>query len=126
MGKMTVHWRLRDWLISRQRYWGTPIPIVYCSSCGTVPVHEDQLPVELPKDIPITGQGGSPLAQCKEFVEVKCPKCRQNARRETDTMATFFDSSWYFLRFCSAQNDQQIFDPQEVKYWMGDGGVDQY
>ncbi len=123
MGKMTVHWRLRDWLISRQRYWGTPIPMVYCSSCGTVPVHEDQLPIELPKNISITGQGGSPLSQCKKFGEVKCPQCHQNALRETDTMATFFDSSWYFLRFCSARNDKMIFDKNEAKYWMP---VDQY
>ncbi len=123
LGKITVYWRLRDWLISRQRYWGTPIPIVYCPSCGTVAVPEDQLPVELPKNISITGQGGSPLAQCQEFVAVKCPKCHQDAQRETDTMATFFDSSWYFLRFCSARNDQQIFDPKEVAYWMP---VDQY
>ena len=123
MGKMTVHWRLRDWLISRQRYWGTPIPIVYCSSCGTVPVPEDQLPVELPQNISITGQGGSPLAQCAKFVDVECPQCRKKARRETDTMATFFDSSWYFLRFCSARNDKMIFDKNEAKYWMP---VDQY
>jgi len=123
MGKTTVHWRLRDWLISRQRYWGTPIPMIYCSQCGVVPVPEKNLPVELPKDVSITGEGGSPLARCKQFVEVKCPKCHKVARRETDTMATFFDSSWYFLRYCSAQNDKEVFDKKEAAYWMP---VDQY
>ncbi|MBF0478318.1 MAG: leucine--tRNA ligase [Candidatus Omnitrophica bacterium] len=123
IGKTTVHWRLRDWLISRQRYWGTPIPMIYCDTCGVVPVPENQLPVELPKKIQITGQGGSPLAYCQDFVNVKCPKCGKPARRETDTMATFFDSSWYYLRFCSARNSSQVFDKQEAKYWMP---VDQY
>ncbi len=122
-GKMTVHWRLRDWLISRQRYWGTPIPVIYCEACGVVPVPEDQLPVELPQDIKITGEGGSPLAQCPEFVNVQCPKCQADARRETDTMATFFDSSWYYLRYCSAKNDKEVFDKKEAAYWMP---VDQY
>lgn len=123
MGKITVHWRLRDWLISRQRYWGTPIPMIYCDKCGIVPVPEDQLPVKLPKDIKITGEGGSPLLQCPDFVNVKCPKCKGDARRETDTMATFFDSSWYFLRYCSAHDETQIFDKKEAAYWMP---VDQY
>lgn len=123
MGKLTVQWRLRDWLISRQRYWGTPIPFIYCDKCGTVPVPEKDLPVELPKNVSITGQGGSPLNYVKEFVNAKCPKCQGQARRETDTMATFFDSSWYFLRFCSPQNDKEIFDIKEAKYWMP---VDQY
>ncbi|MCC6758710.1 MAG: leucine--tRNA ligase [Candidatus Omnitrophica bacterium] len=123
MGKITVHWRLRDWLISRQRYWGTPIPIIYCQKCGAVPVPEKDLPVELPKNVKITGEGGSPLLKVAEFVNVKCPKCGEAARRETDTMATFFDSSWYFLRFCSPKNSEKIFDQKEAAYWMP---VDQY
>ncbi|HRZ13906.1 MAG TPA: leucine--tRNA ligase [Candidatus Omnitrophota bacterium] len=122
-GKIQTHWRLRDWLISRQRYWGTPIPIIYCEKCGIVPVPYEELPVKLPSDAPFTGEGGSPLGKVREFVEVKCPKCKADARRETDTMATFFDSSWYFLRYCSPQNAQLPFDPREVKYWMP---VDQY
>jgi len=122
-GKITVQWRLRDWLISRQRYWGTPIPFIYCDQCGTIPVPENQLPVELPENIKITGKGGSPLNHCLEFVNVKCPKCKGEARRETDTMATFFDSSWYYLRFCSPKNNDHPFDPKETNYWMT---VDQY
>ena len=123
MGEITVHWRLRDWLISRQRYWGTPIPIVYCDKCGIVPVPESQLPVVLPEDVKITGEGGSPLARSNEFVNTTCPKCKGKARRETDTMATFFDSSWYFLRFCSPRDEGQVFDKKEAAYWMP---VDQY
>ena len=123
MAKLSIHWRLRDWLISRQRYWGTPIPMIYCASCGVVPVPYHQLPVELPKDVEITGEGGSPLAKVRSFVECVCPKCGKPARRETDTMATFFDSSWYFLRFCSAHNAQEIFDKMQAHYWMP---VDQY
>ena len=123
IGKMTVHWRLRDWLISRQRYWGTPIPIIYCDSCGLVPVPEKDLPVALPKNVKISGEGGSPLARVKNFVETKCPKCHKKARRETDTMATFLDSSWYFLRFCSPHNNRAPFDKEEAKYWMP---IDQY
>jgi len=122
-GKISIHWRLRDWLISRQRYWGTPIPMIYCPSCGVVPVPYHQLPVELPKDVEITGEGGSPLARVRTFVECACPKCGKPARRETDTMATFFDSSWYFLRFCSAHNNEEIFDKKDAQYWMP---VDQY
>ena len=125
MGEVTVHWRLRDWLISRQRYWGTPIPIVYCDKCGIVPVPENQLPVVLPpaENVKITGEGGSPLARSNEFVNTTCPKCRAKARRETDTMATFFDSSWYFLRFCSPRDEGQVFDKKEAACWMP---VDQY
>jgi leucyl-tRNA synthetase len=123
IGKIQTHWRLRDWLISRQRYWGTPIPIVYCSRCGIVPLAYEDLPIELPEDAPFTGEGGSPLAKVKEFVEVKCPKCNAKARRETDTMATFFDSSWYFLRFCSPAFKDAPFEEQEAGYWMP---VDQY
>ncbi len=123
IGKIQEHWRLRDWLISRQRYWGTPIPIIYCQKCGIVPVPFENLPVELPKDAPFTGEGGSPLGKVKEFVNVNCPKCNSPARRETDTMATFFDSSWYFLRFCSARFENGPFDKEKAKYWMP---VDQY
>ncbi len=123
IGKRTVNWRLRDWLISRQRYWGTPIPVIYCEKCGVVPVPEKDLPVILPKKVEFTGKGGSPLASVKEFTDVKCPKCGGKARRETDTMATFIDSSWYFLRFCSPKYDKGAFDKEDVKYWMP---VDQY
>ncbi len=123
MGKIVTHWRLRDWLISRQRYWGTPIPIIYCPKCGVVPVPYAALPVELPQDAPFTGEGGSPLGKVKEFMETVCPQCQEKARRETDTMATFFDSSWYFLRFCSPRDENNPFDIREVKYWMP---VDQY
>ncbi|MDP3732143.1 MAG: leucine--tRNA ligase [Candidatus Omnitrophota bacterium] len=123
IGKIKTHWRLRDWLISRQRYWGTPIPIIYCKKCGTLPVPYEDLPVELPKDAPFTGKGGSPLGKVSEFVNVPCPKCKSPARRETDTMATFFDSSWYFLRFCSPEFDKEPFNKEETRYWMP---VDQY
>ena len=123
MGKRTVHWRLRDWLISRQRYWGTPIPIIYCQKCGIVAVPEKDLPVKLPDKIKISGKGGSPLNYVKSFVSTKCPKCKSKARRETDTMATFFDSSWYFLRFCSPKFTQGPFDKKEAHFWMP---VDQY
>jgi len=123
IGKIQTHWRLRDWLISRQRYWGTPIPVIYCPKCGVVPVPYKDLPVELPKDAPFTGEGGSPLGKVKKFVEVKCPKCKTPSRRETDTMATFFDSSWYFLRFCSPKFRNGPFDEKEAGYWMT---VDQY
>ena len=117
IGQRTVQFRLKDWGISRQRYWGTPIPIIYCDDCGLVPVPDDQLPVVLPKVIEFTGRGSSPLASVPEFVNTPCPKCGKPARRETDTMDTFVDSSWYFYRFCDSQNGQMAFDPAKVKYW---------
>jgi leucyl-tRNA synthetase len=123
IGKIQTHWRLRDWLISRQRYWGTPIPMIYCQKCGTVPVPYEDLPVGLPADAPFTGEGGSPLGKVAEFVNCACPKCKGAARRETDTMATFFDSSWYFLRYCSPKETRLPFDVKEAEYWMQ---VDQY
>ena len=118
IGEGTVQFRLKDWGISRQRYWGTPIPMVYCEKDGVVPVPDDQLPVVLPKVTEFTGQGDSPLAQVPEFVNTTCPKCGGPARRETDTMDTFVDSSWYFYRFCDAANATQPFDPAKAKYWM--------
>ncbi len=122
-GKRTVNYKLRDWLISRQRYWGTPIPIIYCEKCGAVDVPEKDLPVMLPKNVKFTGEG-NPLAGCKEFVDVSCPKCNGKGRRETDTMDTFIDSSWYFIKYCSpGDKGERIFDKNKVKYWMS---VDQY
>jgi leucyl-tRNA synthetase len=117
LGKKVVNFKLRDWLISRQRFWGTPIPIIYCDECGIVPVPEKDLPVELPEDIKFTSER-NPLIGNKEFVEVKCPKCGGKGRRETDTMDTFVNSSWYFLRYCDAKNKKEIFDKNKVKYWM--------
>jgi len=123
IGEGTVQFRLKDWGISRQRYWGTPIPMIHCPVDGIVPVPDEQLPVELPKVAEFTGRGDSPLASIPEFVNVTCPKCGGAARRETDTMDTFVDSSWYFYRFCDAHNDQLPFDPKKVAYW---GPVDFY
>jgi leucyl-tRNA synthetase len=117
IGKGTVQFRLKDWGISRQRYWGTPIPMIHCPIDGIVAVPDDQLPVELPKVAEFTGRGDSPLASVPEFVNVKCPRCGGPARRETDTMDTFVDSSWYFYRFADAHNDQLPFDPKKVAYW---------
>ncbi|SHK35345.1 leucine--tRNA ligase [Thermocrinis minervae] len=116
-GYFKVTYRLRDWNISRQRYWGTPIPIVYCDRCGILPVPEEELPVMLPMNVNITGHG-NPLEKVEEFVNTKCPKCGGPARRETDTMDTFFDSSWYFLRFCDPHNHQMPFSKEKVDYWM--------
>ena len=118
IGKGEVQYRLKDWGISRQRYWGTPIPMLYCESCGVVPVPYDQLPVELPRVTTFTGRGDSPLAHVPEFVNVTCPTCGGAARRETDTMDTFVDSSWYFLRFCDPKNSSLPFDPAAAAYWM--------
>jgi leucyl-tRNA synthetase len=118
IGKGEVQYRLKDWGISRQRYWGTPIPIVYCEKDGVVPVPYDQLPVELPKVVSFSGRGDSPLAQIDGFVNTSCPKCGGPARRETDTMDTFVDSSWYFLRFTDPRNTHLPFDPGAAAYWM--------
>jgi leucyl-tRNA synthetase len=123
LGEARVNYRLRDWGISRQRYWGAPIPIVYCPACGTVPEKPENLPVVLPRNVQITGKGGSPLADVPAFVNAPCPRCGGPGRRETDTMDTFVESSWYFLRYCSPGFTAGMADPAAVHYWMP---VDQY
>ncbi len=123
IGKRTVNYKIRDWGISRQRYWGTPIPVIYCEKCGVVPVAEKDLPVVLPGDVTFTGKGGSPLLQAGDFISTICPSCGRTARRETDTMDTFVDSAWYFLRYCSPGVDNTPFVKQSASYWMN---VDQY
>ncbi len=122
-GGRAISFRLKDWGISRQRYWGTPIPILYCNSCGPVPVPEDELPVVLPQNVDLTGEGGSPLAKIPEFVDAKCPKCGGYARRDTDTMDTFVESSWYFARYTSPDYHQAPLDKPRTDYWLP---VDQY
>ncbi len=123
IGTKTVNFRLRDWGISRQRYWGNPIPVIYCESCGVVPVPEKDLPVVLPMDVAFTGEGGSPLAKIDSFANVACPLCGKPARRETDTMDTFVQSSWYFLRYCCPDFTAGPIDTSRAQYWMS---VDQY
>ena len=123
LGVGKVNYRLRDWGISRQRYWGAPIPVLYCDGCGVVPEKEENLPVVLPRDVPIRGKGGSPLAESPAFVNATCPKCGGRARRETDTMDTFVESSWYFLRYCSPHFEGGMFERAAADYWMP---VDQY
>ena len=123
IGEAKVHYRLRDWGISRQRYWGAPIPIVYCERCGMVPEREERLPVILPRDVQLRGKGGSPLGDVASFVNTACPRCGAKARRETDTMDTFVESSWYFLRYCSPTYAGGMVEPTAANYWMP---VDQY
>ena len=122
-GKKTINYKLRDWLISRQRYWGTPIPMIHCEKCGWVPEDEKNLPVLLPTDVEFTGKGDSPLTTSATFRKCTCPVCGGEAEREIDTMDTFLDSSWYFLRYCDAHNEEKAFEPAKVNYWMN---VDQY
>jgi leucyl-tRNA synthetase len=122
-GKSAITFRLKDWGISRQRYWGTPIPVIHCPVDGVVPVPDDQLPVLLPRQVQITGEGSSPLGSVPEFVNVACPKCGGAAKRETDTMDTFVDSSWYFYRYCDSQNSTAPFDKAKIDYWFP---IDQY
>jgi leucyl-tRNA synthetase len=128
LGKKVINYKLRDWGISRQRYWGTPIPVIYCDACGIVPVPEKDLPVILPEDVTFTGTGGSPLKESEAFLYVACPKCGGRARRETDTMDTFFDSSWYFIAYCFDKgsitfDSSRLTDYPSLQYWMP---VDQY
>ena len=125
-GHGSTEYRLKDWLLSRQRFWGTPIPMLHCDSCGVVPVPYEQLPVELPLDVTFSWEeSGNPLARSESFLTTTCPQCNGPARRETDTMDTFYDSSWYFMRFVDSSNDSAPFDREAVDYWMN-GGVDLY
>jgi leucyl-tRNA synthetase len=117
-GRAAITYKLRDWGISRQRYWGTPVPMIHCDKCGTVPVPESELPVVLPKGVNLKVEGGSPLDHVPEFVNVTCPTCEGAARRDTDTMDTFVDSNWYYFRYCDPHNDQQPFDPEKIHYWL--------
>lgn len=123
IGRKKVNFRLRDWLISRQRYWGAPIPVIYCEDCGTVPIDEKDLPVLLPEDVEFSGQGESPLTTSKSFRHAPCPKCGKMGTRDMDTMDTFVCSSWYYLRYCDPHNDKRPFDKAKTDYWMN---VDQY
>jgi leucyl-tRNA synthetase len=123
LGRPAINYRLRDWLLSRQRYWGCPIPILYCDECGMLPVPEEDLPVELPEVEDYAPKGRSPLATAEDWLRVECPRCGGRAHRETDTMDTFVDSSWYFLRYCDARNDEAAWDPEVLRRWMP---VDQY
>ncbi|QGY39916.1 leucine--tRNA ligase [Pseudodesulfovibrio cashew] len=123
LGKMAVNYRLRDWNVSRQRFWGAPIPVIYCEDCGAVPVPEDQLPVLLPENAQVRKDGKSPLPAMEEFVNCACPTCGKPARRETDTFDTFFESSWYYMRYCDPRNEEEALDKTKVGYWMN---VDQY
>jgi leucyl-tRNA synthetase len=122
-GKKRIQYRLRDWLISRQRYWGCPIPVIHCHDCGTVPVPTEDLPVKLPEQVEFSGRGPSPLAKLEDWVNVPCPNCGKPAKRETDTMDTFIDSSWYFFRYTDANNENEAFNLESVNDWMA---VDQY
>ncbi|MEM9772605.1 MAG: leucine--tRNA ligase, partial [Cyanobacteria bacterium P01_D01_bin.73] len=122
-GRAKVQYRLRDWLISRQRYWGVPIPVIHCPSCGAVPVPKDELPVELPSNVEFSGRGPSPLAQLEDWINAPCPNCNEPGKRETDTMDTFIDSSWYFLRYPDANNADAAFEPEKTNDWAP---VDQY
>jgi leucyl-tRNA synthetase len=122
-GRGAITYKLRDWGISRQRYWGTPVPMIHCGRDGTVPVPDDQLPVVLPKGVNLKVEGGSPLDHVPDYVNVTCPKCGDSAKRDTDTMDTFVDSTWYYFRYCDPHNDQMPFDPEKVAYWIP---VDQY
>jgi leucyl-tRNA synthetase len=122
-GQSAITFRIKDWGISRQRYWGTPIPVIHCPACGVVAVPDDQLPVLLPDHVDIAGAGRSPLETVPEFVNAACPKCGGAARRETDTMDTFIDSSWYFYRYCDPHNDRAPFDSAKIAYWFE---IDQY